>query len=222
MPVGYGVSDHRLFVVDFSTAAMIGTCPPKIVRPALRRLNTKIPGCALWYNRALQKNILRHRLLERMINVAKSHKSKETILAQLNQLDREGEQYMKHTEKKCRRIKSGCIPFPPEASLWIRQCQVYRSLLRWHAGKIRNQGNLKGTTRSCWIEAPFFLSVEELKLQLKICKQKFDYYRKHGNGIANNTLTNVWRQQRIGRIMKQNGKSLPSYDEKKIDNSGEG
>jgi hypothetical protein len=31
MPVGSGVSDHCLFVVNFSTASMIGTCPPKIV-----------------------------------------------------------------------------------------------------------------------------------------------------------------------------------------------
>ena len=129
-----------------------------------------------------KKNILGHQLLERMINVAKSHESKETVSAQLNQLDREGEQYMKHAEKKCCRIKSGCIPFSPEASLWIRQCQVNRSLLRWHAGKIRNRGNLKRTTRRCQIEAPFFLSVEELKLWLKIYKQKCNYFRKHGKG----------------------------------------
>jgi hypothetical protein len=99
MPVGYGVGNHRLFVVDFATASMIGTCPPKIVRPALRRLNTKISGCALWYNRALQRNILRHQLLERMINVANSHDGKEIISAKLNQLDREGEQYMQHQEE---------------------------------------------------------------------------------------------------------------------------
>jgi hypothetical protein len=53
MPIGYEVGDHCFFVVDFSTASMIGTCPPKIIRPALHRLNTKIPGCALRYNRAL-------------------------------------------------------------------------------------------------------------------------------------------------------------------------
>jgi hypothetical protein len=50
-----------------------------------------------------------------MIRVAESDDSKEVILAKLNQLDREGEQYMKHAEKKCCRIKSGCIPFSPEA-----------------------------------------------------------------------------------------------------------
>ncbi len=72
MPVGYGVGDHPLFVVNFSTASMIGTYLPKIICLALRRLNTKIPKCALWYNWALRKNILRHQLLERMIRVAES------------------------------------------------------------------------------------------------------------------------------------------------------
>jgi hypothetical protein len=107
MPVGCGVGDHHLFVVDFSTASMIGTCLPKIICPALHRLNTKILKCEIRYNQALQKNILRHRLLERMICVAESDGSKEAISAKLNQLNQEGEQYMKHAEKKCRQIKSG-------------------------------------------------------------------------------------------------------------------
>jgi hypothetical protein len=88
-------------------ASMVGTCPPKIIRPALCRLNTKIPNCALRYNRAMRKQILCHQLLERMIWVAESDGSKEAISAKLNQLDQEGEQYMKHAEKKCRWIKLG-------------------------------------------------------------------------------------------------------------------
>ncbi len=112
--------------------------------------------------------------------MAESDDSKEVISAKLNQLDRKGEQYMKHAKKKCHRIISGCIPFSPEASLWIRQCQVYHSLLRWHAGKIRNRGNLKHTAQRCRIDAHFFLMVEELRLRLEICKQKCNYFWKHG------------------------------------------
>jgi exonuclease III len=67
MPVGYGVRDHRLIVVDFSTATLVGTGLQKIVQPALHHLNTKIEGCALQYNKVLTKNILRHRLLEQMV-----------------------------------------------------------------------------------------------------------------------------------------------------------
>jgi hypothetical protein len=37
MPVGYGVGDHCLFVVDFATTLLVGTgCVQKIIQPALR------------------------------------------------------------------------------------------------------------------------------------------------------------------------------------------
>jgi hypothetical protein len=125
MPVGFGVGDHRLFVVDFATTTLVGSGTTTVVRPALRRLNTKIHGCADRYNKSLRRNILHHRLLKRMVAAASSGASKSDIAQTLNKLDQEREAYMKHAEKKCRRLKSGRIPFSPEASLWIRQCQVY-------------------------------------------------------------------------------------------------
>jgi hypothetical protein len=103
MPVGYGVGDHCLFVVDFATALLVGTgCSQQIVQPALHRLNTRIARCALRYNKAFQRNILRHCLLGRMVKVDTSKKPKAEIAAALNKLDKEGEAYMKHAEKKCR------------------------------------------------------------------------------------------------------------------------
>jgi hypothetical protein len=176
MLVGFGVGDHRLFVVDFATTTLVGSGLTTVVRPALRRLNTKISGCADRYNRSLRRNILRHRLLERMVEAASSGDSKEVLAKMLNKLDQEGEAYMKHAEKKCHRLKSGWIPFSPEALLWIRQCQVYRSLLRWHDGKLRNYGNLRRTARQCQINAPFQLSVDDIKLRLTICKERCDYF----------------------------------------------
>jgi hypothetical protein len=155
-------------VIDYATTTLVGSGLHAITHSTLRRLNTKIEGCAQRYNKILQRNILCHRLLERMVAAASSSESKEAMSAKLNMLDWEGEAYMKHTKKKCSWFKSGWIPFSLEALLWIHQCQVYRSLLRWHAGKIRNWGNLKRTARRCQINAPFQLSVEDIKLHLMI------------------------------------------------------
>ncbi len=57
---------------------------------------------------------------------------------------------------------------------------MYRSLLRWHTGKIRNLGNLQRTSWRCQINAPFQLTVKDIKLRLRICKRKCDYFQKHG------------------------------------------
>ena len=54
MPAGYGVGDHRLFVIDLLTSSIVGHTPPKIVRAAARRLNTAIPGALDQYVKMLE------------------------------------------------------------------------------------------------------------------------------------------------------------------------
>ena len=46
MPAGYGIGDHRLFVIDFAESDVIVISQQKVVRPTSRRLNTKIPRVA--------------------------------------------------------------------------------------------------------------------------------------------------------------------------------
>jgi hypothetical protein len=115
-----------------------------------------------------------------MVAAASSAKPKEAISAKLSKLDEEGEAYKKQAKKQCCRLKSGCIPFSPEALSWIRHCQVYQSLLQWHTRKIQNMGNLKCMAHQSQINAPFQLSVDDIKLCLKICKEKCDFFCKHG------------------------------------------
>ncbi len=141
-----------------------------------------------------------------MVAAASLGASKLEMAQTLNKLDQEGEAYMKHAEKKCRRLKSGRIPFSPEASLWIRQCQVYRFLLRWHNGKLRNYGNLRRTARRCQINAPFQLTVEDIKLRMVICKEKCNYFRKHGQRHRRQHLMNCLKavQDRADETAERN------------------
>ena len=49
MPAGYGIGDHRLFIVDFVLSSLIGDTTIHIQRPAARRLNTRLPNVAERY-----------------------------------------------------------------------------------------------------------------------------------------------------------------------------
>ena len=180
MPAGFGIGDHRMFIIDILTSSLIGTQPQRIVRPKSRRLNTKIPGAASAYRERLENLLLKHRIIERIGKAHEESSTNEEAATRLNAIDREGGQYMLSSEKKCRKIKSGRIPFSPESALWIRRCQVYRSILRYHEGKIRNRGNLKRTARRCGIEHPLQLSIEEVQIRLQICKEKCEYFRHNG------------------------------------------
>ena len=198
MPVGYGVGDHRLFVIDIATASILGDDPPTNVRPTARRLNTRIPGCAEEYLKTLQPNLVTHRLVER-VREAYAAPDPRDVQAQMEIIDNQVKMFRFAAEKRCRRIKLGRIPFSPDAAKWIRRAQVYRSLLKFHAGAGRhreqfccgkrkktvrrrgvNRGNLKRTARRAGIQQPFTLTVEEIARRLDICKDKLDYFRKNG------------------------------------------
>ena len=76
MPTGYGMGDHRLFVVDFQEESLVGTAPFRIKRFASRRLNTKVSnGATQKYLQRLEENLSRHRLIARLGHLHMTHKS---------------------------------------------------------------------------------------------------------------------------------------------------
>ncbi len=85
-----------------------------------------------------------------------------------------------HVERKCWQIKSGRIPFSPEAALWIKRTQVYQSLLKHHAGRIKKKGNLKQDACCCGIDNTVSISLEETKAHLIMCIKRCDHFQKHG------------------------------------------
>jgi hypothetical protein len=135
MPFGYGVGGHRLFALDVTIESLIGTRPQKIVRPASRRLNSKIPHFAEAYIRSLEANITQHRLIEKLHEVHISDWSHAEKERQVCANDQAGKEFMTHAEKVCRKIKCCRIPYSPEVSIWIKRAQVYYLLLRYRKGK---------------------------------------------------------------------------------------
>jgi hypothetical protein len=105
-------------------------------------------------------------------------------------IDEEGKAYMHRAEKICRKIKCCCIPFSPEASIWIRRVQVYYSLLWYHKGKIKNHGNLKQAARRCKILNPLSLSIQEITVHLEACRKECAFYKEHGKQIQQRHLEN--------------------------------
>jgi hypothetical protein len=147
MPFKYGIRDQQMFILNVTMESLIGKNLTKVVCPASHRLNSKMPWCGEAYVKSLERNIIQHRLLERLNKVHCSNLSHNKKADKLNSIDQKGQDYMIHAEKMCRKIKCCRIPYSPKASIWIQRVQVYYSIIRWHKGQIRNKGNLKRAAR---------------------------------------------------------------------------
>ncbi len=181
MPVGYGIGDHRMFIVDIVKSSLVGDTPFRIQQLVSRRLNTKTPGGgAAKYIAILESSIIRHRLIKHLGRAHEGCRSKREFRCRVNKIDHKSKELMKHAEKVCRWIKSGRIPFSPEAALWIRCAQVYRLLLRYHLGLIRNRGNLKQRASRCGISNCLSIPIPEVRMRLRAATKHCNFYRKHG------------------------------------------
>ena len=100
MPAGYGIGDHRLFVVDIVSSSLIGENPIHIQWPAARRLNTRLPNVAEQYTSIYKEKVIRHQLIERLAEADKEGIGDVEATLMIKKIDKESGQYMQHAEKK--------------------------------------------------------------------------------------------------------------------------
>ena len=92
MPVGYGVGDHRLFVIDFRTVLLVGRSHVKTEGPATRRLNNKVEGCQKRYAYSLERNTVRQRLIARVKEIETLNEAADVKKVKLDKIYEEGRQ----------------------------------------------------------------------------------------------------------------------------------
>jgi hypothetical protein len=74
--------------------------------------------------------------------------------------------------------------------MWIKRTQVYKSILKYHAGRIRNRGNLKRAARRCGIDHPLSIPIREIYIRLQTCISQCDHFLKHGRYCRRKHLYN--------------------------------
>ncbi len=93
MPFGYGVGDHRAFILDIPLESLVGINPMRISRPTSRRLNSRIPGCGKAYIESLENNIIQHRLIERLHEAHTGDYTAKERARRVTTIDEEGKTY---------------------------------------------------------------------------------------------------------------------------------
>ena len=117
MSVGYGVGDHRLFIIDLLKSCLVGACTPSIVQAAARRINSIIPREAVKYSENFEQLVIENSLIQSLGQAHESSSFAQVLKETTNNIDTESKKYMAHADRKFSKIKSGKILFSPESTL---------------------------------------------------------------------------------------------------------
>ena len=92
MPFGFGVGDHRAFILDIPLESLVGE------NPVSHRLNSRLPKCGEAYIESLEMNIVKHRLLEFLYDAHTGGYSTEEMANKVIAIVDKGKSYMRHAK----------------------------------------------------------------------------------------------------------------------------
>lgn len=169
--------DHRMPVVEFSYQDLLGESVLKVVRPAARRLSSRIPAARQRYTSRLIAHFQRHRLLRKLYGVYKHSRSRlsKEQTTKMERIDKIRAEGMRYAEKRCRKLAMGMVDWSPQFDKARQQLILWRMVVRKKQGKKIQTGRIRRKARRCGIQSPLSCSLRQAQVS---CKAALDAYNK--------------------------------------------
>ena len=121
LPRYVGIGDHRCFILDFTSASLLGDVFPKIVTAKGRKLHCQSERLIRNYNKVLNQLCDRHQIFKKLLDIRKLSPLLTTseFLLLVSKWDKEFEDYMRSAENQCNSFKDDCIEWSPKAGVWV-------------------------------------------------------------------------------------------------------
>jgi len=130
--------DHRASIIDIDLSTLIGEPCQKVICPKAHCLKCSIPASCDAYNQILLDKLQRHSILPMLhtlfTEAALPGFDWNSLGPHLEALDSIKSQCMQHTEKKCRKLQMGQVPFSSELMQFYFQQQLWLLVWRKQAG----------------------------------------------------------------------------------------
>jgi hypothetical protein len=144
LPSPFGIGDHRVFMVDVTSASMLGDIFPRVIPATGRLLNCASDRIKNNYTRVLNQLTDRHLLFRKLLYINRDSNSITYAQVQLclNKFDHELEQFMKASKKDCHKYKRTNIEWSPYSGKWLQRRWLL-SRIQWYlSGLTSNPRNL--------------------------------------------------------------------------------
>ncbi len=168
-------TDHRCLWVDISYEVAFGySGTPRITRPSARRLNTRNPIIRDNFNQRQRKLAEQHALLERIILLEESIEGELTLeqIQEFETIDKIRRNHIHSAEKKCRKLRTGNVPYSDTLQQERNKIEAYCLLLKFKKGLKVSSRRLTGSLKKAGIPTtvkrdPILVVQDELKAAYK-------------------------------------------------------
>ena len=179
-------SDHCWVWADFSIESVLGHNLDPFTKPISRKLNCKLPRVKEKFQKVLDHEYDRHKLQQRIETYIEKHTNeyKQTgeitpaMKQEYDKLLQISENAIKYADKKCKKARTGKVPFSPTTKKLQGSIVIWKSILRY---RLRRKRNLRLLTRQSkrwgFTEKWRDLSIPEIKQRIKTAKLQYKRFK---------------------------------------------
>ena len=174
LPFFFGVGDHRAIMLDIPQHSLIGGKIHQISRPNARRLQCNRQEIQQKYNNDLEIYCVKHRIQQKIYALFPPiHPATAEITLAMEAIDKVLTEGMINSEKKCRKIRAGAVPFSDKLTKSGRYIEVWNLVIRH---KERNQVNtrlIRRKAKKAGLTQVLAVSIETARHKLRLAWKRY-------------------------------------------------
>lgn len=194
-PVHWGMgSDHRLLWIDIPFHEFFGGSPPPVWQPKARRLRLDDPRIVTRYSDRKLEELAKKNAIPRLRflyqQIENGVELNKHMRRELNQLDKIRVDASLLAESKCRKLKTGNVPWSPELQEAISRIRYYRTCLRrYHHGFNTHSRTLESQKRRH--HGPAVYNREDAEVMLRHAMGLYKAAKPNARDIRYNYLADL-------------------------------
>ena len=196
LPNKIELGDHRGFLLDFTSASVIGENFPNVMPASARKLHCESERLIANYNRVLDQLCDRNNMYRRITAIYKNadYLSNSDFLLLMNKWDDELTDHMTSAEKKCNVFKHCHIEWSPEVGIWLQRRWLLGRVLLFVKGRVPDPRNLIRDCKTHNVEDLSRISPAVLHLEIHVCNLKIKDLHKTAPQLRREHLTSRIRE----------------------------
>ena len=190
LPFWWGAGDHRVMVVDIPWSSLIGQRVHQIPKPKHGRLQWTDTAGKKKYLETLSAQWNKHKMRDKVKYLQSQTSYDSHWKKQLQEVDQQRADIMRHAERKCKKARSGAVAFSPGVNCWKKRREVWNMVIKWHKDKTRNRKKITRHARKWGVEKPLSTTEEEARYAYKYCHQQYTKLKPKAPELRDQFLRN--------------------------------
>ena len=182
LPIGMGVrGDHRNIYLDVQTKSLMGGDMYMVIPPPMRKLKLNDSRIYLCFIKLVKKHLISNNVMQlaNQLYNRSTYPATVEMIKDMEKIDEQMGRAIQHGLKKCRKLRTGEIPFSALFNTLSRTNRLWHLTFKKKKGQKISNTTIRRLSKQVGISNPLGHPMKEVINQMRISKRQYELFIPH-------------------------------------------